>query len=110
MAYRETSAALQLDLTPPAQPSFRDRPLLLYSRPEGDFSFQDSQLELLRDDYGRRLRVEISSPFAAARRCRAWVSIAQPTFLLLLRNEIVSAAIGQLSTGELERMVERALD
>ncbi len=96
-------------ITPAGQAGFRDRPVLLYCRPEGDFSFQDAQLELLRDEYGRSSRVEISSPTAAARRCAAWVSTAHPTFLLLRKNEIVAAALGRLTTRELERIVESVL-
>ena len=110
MAYGQSSAATRLPPVPPSQPDLRDRTVLLYSRPDGDFSFQDSQLELLRDEYGRSLRIEICAPAAAARRCGAWVSPAQPTFLLLRRKEIVSVAIGRLTTGELESIVKRALD
>lgn len=110
MAYRQSSAATRLPPVPPNQPDLRDRTVLLYSRPDGDFSFQDSQLELLRDEYGRSLRIEICAPAAAERRCGVWVSPAQPTFLLLRRKEIVSVAIGRLTTGELESIVKRALD
>ena len=85
------------------------RPLVLYSRPEGDFAEQDGHVASIRRDQRRELDVLTCSPSEATRRLRTWVSSTVPTILILRRGEIVGCAVGRLPRRELETLIHRAL-
>jgi hypothetical protein len=83
--------------------------ILAYSRPAGDFAFQDAQMESLRERYDHRMRFERCAPFQARSKYRTWVSSEHPMVLLLQGDQVVYAAIGRLPVREVRTLVERAL-
>jgi hypothetical protein len=89
--------------------SFDTTLILAYSRPAGDFGFQDAQMESLRERYDHRMRFEKCSPFQARSKYRTWISTEHPMLLLLQGNQVLYAAIGRLPVREVRALVERAL-
>ena len=102
-----TDMALALRRRP--APFARQRLLVLYCRPLGDFAVQDGQVAQLRREFGAQLQVATSSPSDAAQSWRTWVSATQPTLLVRRGEKILAMAIGCLPLRELEQLIVHSL-